>query len=86
MLYWSLRPGAAVIYVNSCPKCFGAMALESDAYGPYFSCLNCGHHRELVKAAPGSLKQDRMVNPGRVIEAAPAARDRGSLERVVVIN
>ena len=74
-----------MIYVKSCPKCFGAVALEIDAYGPYFNCLNCGHQRDLVIAAPDPLK-DRRVNPSRRIEAAQGARVKGDHKRVVVLT
>ena len=72
---------AREIYVNSRPKCFGAMAFETDAYGPYFSCLNCGHQCELVKVSPILLQKDIRANPWRRIEAAPVAREKRGHEK-----
>lgn len=35
-----------MLYFNSCPRCkSGTIQLESDFYGSYLSCLNCGFEK-----------------------------------------
>jgi Zn ribbon nucleic-acid-binding protein len=35
-----------MLYFNSCPRCkSGTVQLESDHYGSYLSCINCGFER-----------------------------------------
>lgn len=31
-----------MIWLRSCPRCHGDLTLESDIYGRYLSCLQCG--------------------------------------------
>lgn len=37
-----------MMYFRSCPRCSGDMALESDRYGVYRSCVQCGCVRDLA--------------------------------------
>ncbi len=32
-----------MILFKACPRCTGDLKLESDMYGPYAQCLQCGH-------------------------------------------
>ena len=32
-----------MILFKACPRCSGDLRLESDMYGPYAQCLQCGH-------------------------------------------
>ena len=35
-----------MLYFNACPRCkSGTVQLESDFYGSYLSCLNCGFEK-----------------------------------------
>jgi hypothetical protein len=31
-----------MIWLRSCPRCHGDLTVESDIYGRYLSCLQCG--------------------------------------------
>ncbi len=33
-----------MIAFHTCPKCEGALRLQADAYGAFFTCLMCGAH------------------------------------------
>lgn len=41
------------IHIKACPKCGGDLYRQSDAYGPYISCFQCGHY--LTQAQEASL-------------------------------
>lgn len=32
-----------MLWLKSCPRCRGDMVLESDFYGQYLSCIQCGN-------------------------------------------
>ena len=34
---------AVTVYLRACPRCCGDMLALEDLYGPYRSCLQCGH-------------------------------------------
>ncbi len=36
------RKGAKVV-LKACPRCGGDLLLESDSYGSYIGCLQCGY-------------------------------------------
>ena len=52
---------------KSCPRCDGDMFIESDLYGWYQQCLQCGHVHslrstvELVPQARSEREQERLV-------------------------
>ena len=33
--------------LKACPKCYGDLSLESDSYGAFEKCLQCGLSRDL---------------------------------------
>jgi hypothetical protein len=33
-----------VLWLKSCPKCGGDLSEDRDQYGPYISCVQCGHY------------------------------------------
>ena len=33
-----------MFWFKSCPRCNGDLYRDSDTYGPYISCLQCGHY------------------------------------------
>jgi DNA-directed RNA polymerase subunit M/transcription elongation factor TFIIS len=35
-----------MIWLKACPKCRGDLVLDSDYYGNYVSCIQCGHSLE----------------------------------------
>lgn len=36
-----------MIYLKSCPKCHGDLALSRDSYGTFMSCIQCGLMRDI---------------------------------------
>lgn len=42
---------------NGCPRCGELLRQDSDMYGGYFSCIQCGYHKDIVKklVVPASL-------------------------------
>jgi hypothetical protein len=43
-------------YFKACPKCSGDMYLDSDVYGHFRKCLQCGRIFELEVNQPGAGK------------------------------
>jgi hypothetical protein len=41
---------SSTLTLKSCPSCRGDMVLELDRYGPYRTCIQCGHTQD--HAAP----------------------------------
>lgn len=57
-----------IISLNGCLKCGGAILLESDQYGEYLSCIQCGDCKDLSIGAPLEKppdKRDRQTLTGR---------------------
>ena len=44
-----------MIILNSCTRCGGDLHGRDDEYGPYFTCLQCGHTAE--HPSPTSVRQ-----------------------------
>jgi hypothetical protein len=36
-----------VIAFKICPKCGGNLGIESDCYGKYLSCIQCGYEKDI---------------------------------------
>ena len=58
-----------MFWFKSCPKCHGDIYRDSDAYGTYISCLQCGHYLTQVEEtkvglSPGRLELRKMVPVG----------------------
>ncbi|HJN86951.1 MAG: hypothetical protein QF714_02980 [Dehalococcoidia bacterium] len=45
-------------YFKACNKCKGDLYLESDSYGSFLKCLQCGRITEVETRGPGLLKVD----------------------------
>lgn len=43
-----------------CPRCGGSLRRESDLYGEYDWCLNCGYHGDVLIGPPIGLKPTYM--------------------------
>ena len=41
---------AMTVYLRACPRCCGDMIALEDTFGPYRSCLQCGHIVETKQA------------------------------------
>jgi len=34
------------LFLNACPRCLGTLIKDSDRYGGYLECLQCGWYRD----------------------------------------
>ena len=49
-----------MFYFKACPKCHGDLYLDSDGYGSFIECVQCGLLRDLVDRQIG--RADRILN------------------------
>jgi len=65
-----------MMWLKSCPRCRGDLVLDSDYYGHYVSCIQCG--ASLDKSQQGIVEQrlfaDRLA--GRLPEMQPFRKDQ----------
>ena len=54
----SSRRSKVMYYFKACNKCEGDLYLESDSYGSFLKCLQCGRITEVETRGPGLLKVD----------------------------
>ena len=40
-----------MIYFKACPKCHGDLFGDTDVYGPYIACAQCGHYLSAMDEA-----------------------------------
>jgi hypothetical protein len=68
-----------MMWLKSCPRCRGDLVLDSDYYGQYVSCIQCG--ASLDKSQQGILEQRLFVDrpAGRLPEMQPFRRDRAKV-------
>jgi hypothetical protein len=56
-------------WFKECPKCRGDLREESDMYGRYVSCMQCGytllHDEEVHLLAMGTLKTEKAAEKAR---------------------
>ena len=67
-----------MLYFNSCPRCkTGTVQLESDLYGSYLSCLNCGFEKSAtsVRKLDYSEESQREVGQSAVGAAVAVVED-----------
>lgn len=50
-----------MIKFKVCPRCQGDLYLSEDIFGKYFSCMQCGYLKDLVKPRPDSSPEDDTV-------------------------
>ena len=48
--------------LSQCPKCGGSMFVDSDVYGWYEKCINCGYHQELNIIDEYTEKRTEKIN------------------------
>ena len=36
-----------MFYFKSCPRCSGDLFQDSDTFGPYVNCAQCGFHKDI---------------------------------------
>lgn len=49
-----------MFWFKSCPKCHGDLYKDSDVYGTFISCLQCGYYLTQVEEAQEPFSQDLM--------------------------
>lgn len=68
-----------MLYFNSCPRCkTGTVQLESDFFGSYLSCLNCGFEKSA--ASVRRLDYDEAKREAEEVIAVAVAAEDDSLE------
>ena len=59
------------LYLKACPKCRGDVMVDSDPYGSFFKCLQCGLLRDVApEPVVGASDEKVEVMPVRELEAA----------------
>ncbi len=54
-------------WLKQCTKCGGDLVSNSDQYGPYISCMQCGQYRDIeIKEAVSPVKRPGTVQPSTV--------------------
>ena len=51
-----------MIFLKACPKCLGDLMLESDIYGKYLACLQCGLTRDLPESFEPEAEEVRRLH------------------------
>ena len=65
-----------MLYFNSCPRCkTGTVQLESDFYGSYLSCLNCGFEKSAASVRKLDYEEVRREAEEVVAVAVAAETD-----------
>lgn len=61
-----------ILYLKSCPRCYGDMYQEKDNYGAYIKCVQCGFTCDLPegKAAAVHVEQSSCWEKLRLTKAA----------------
>ena len=52
-----------MLYLKSCPRCAGDVNADSDMYGMFLKCLQCGFSKDLSPEMARSLFGDRDAKP-----------------------
>ena len=55
-----------MFWFKSCPRCHGDLYRDSDIYGTYIACLQCGHYftqveEKKVELSPDTLERGKMA-------------------------
>ena len=53
-----------MMWLKSCPRCRGDLVLDSDYYGRYVSCIQCG--ASLDKSEQSRLEQKLFASPSAI--------------------
>ena len=63
-----------MFWLKSCPRCHGDLNENTDIYGNYISCLQCGHYLTTIEEAYvrdgnpfGKKHTDSVSQPDRVL-------------------
>ena len=44
-----------MFFFKQCPRCSGDLATDSDQYGEFVSCMQCGYSKDIQAVTTGSL-------------------------------
>lgn len=50
-----------MLYLKACPRCHGDMHPESDRWGEWLVCMNCGHEQAILLTPPFGLPVRRFA-------------------------
>lgn len=65
-----------MLYFNSCPRCKnGTVQLESDFFGSYLSCLNCGFEKSAASVRKLDYEEAKREAEVAIAVAAESAED-----------
>lgn len=62
-----------MIWFKACPKCHGDLCLDSDHFGKFKTCLQCGYSKDVIeakRAAAPAIQLPRRKAPSRRIMVA----------------
>jgi hypothetical protein len=54
-----------MMWLKGCPRCHGDLVLESDYYGQYATCLQCGREFATVPASQGIVTRAQQGSMAR---------------------
>jgi DNA-directed RNA polymerase subunit RPC12/RpoP len=77
-----------MMYLRSCPRCGGDLQEESDKFGPYIACIQCGNHltgREevVVASSTAAMRRKRSGRQFGVRAWPPVSRLESGHSRVL---
>lgn len=65
-----------MLYFNSCPRCkSGTIQLESDFFGSYLSCLNCGFEKSAASVRKLDYEESKKEAEVAIAVAAESVED-----------
>ena len=68
------RENTDMFWFKSCPRCHGDLYRDSDSYGTYIACLQCGHYLTQVEEAKVVPSTDTLERRKMVpVELEPVA-------------
>ena len=59
-----------MILFKACPRCSGDLNVESDMYGPYVECFQCGHMADYEEQPVSATTAIGGDEPGKTTTAA----------------
>ena len=63
-----------MLYFKSCPKCkTGTVQLDSDFYGSFITCLNCGFEKSAASVRKLNFEEMRTEAEEALVQQAPVA-------------
>lgn len=60
-----------MFFLKQCPRCNGDLSTDSDQYGEFVSCMQCGYCKDIQSMASAS----QVPHPARFIKAALLSKE-----------